>query len=125
MRAVVDPVLAGVFGLAIAACTRTPPVTCEDVERDPPAPLTCEAAVDAARARLAPVTDIRGIRFQYDECAPDAQVCAFLFGSAGNVIASLGDGREVAVFVSINDAGQVDAEGPRPFTAESEPTPLP
>jgi hypothetical protein len=111
--------------LLVGACALNAPVSCEAVERDPPAPLTCEAAVNAARTRLAPLDDVRGIRFQYDECAPDAQVCAFLFGTAGNVIASLGDGREVAVFVSGNDAGQVVAEAPRPFTPESEPTPLP
>lgn len=65
------------------------------------------------------------LRFQYDECAPNAERCEFLFGTAGNVIASLGDGREVAAFVSIDDAGAVTADGPRPFTPESRPTTLP
>jgi hypothetical protein len=111
--------------VVIGGCGVNVPVTCEEIERDPPAPLSCDAAVDAARVQLAQVGGITALRFQYDECAPNAQRCAFLFGTAGNVIATLGGGREIAVFVGIDDAGAVRADAPRGFTSEPQPTILP
>jgi hypothetical protein len=111
--------------VVIGGCALNAPVTCEEADRDPPAPLTCNAAVNAAWARLAAIPGVTAIRFQYDECAPNAPRCEFVFGTAGNVIASLSDGREVAVFVSIDDDGAVSAGAPRPFAPQSQPTPLP
>ncbi len=111
--------------VVVGACALNAPVTCEEVDRDPPAPLTCAAAVNAARAQLATIPGVTALRFQYDVCAPNAPRCEFLFGTAGNVIASLSDGREVAVFVSIDDDGVVNADAPRPFAPQSQPTPLP
>ena len=112
------------MGPLSGACALSAPVTCEEVERDPPAPLSCDAAVSAARPQFAAIANVTGLRFQYDECAPNAPRCEFLFGTAGSVIASLGNGSEVAVFVSIADDGSVQTEGPMPFV-ESQPTPLP
>lgn len=115
----------GAATVVMGGCGLNAPVTCEEIERDPPAPLSCDAAVDAARAQLAQVGGITALRFQYDECAPNAPRCEFLFGTAGNVIATVGDGREVAVFVGIDDAGAVRADAPRAFTSEPQPTILP
>lgn len=114
-----------VTAFMLAACAARAPVACEVIERDPPPPLSCEAAVTAARGQLAAVVGVSELSFQYDECAPDADRCAFLFGTAGNVIATSSDGREIAVFVSIDGDGVVRAGGPRPFSGEVRPTPLP
>ena len=48
-----------------------------------------------------------------------------LTATAGNVIASLSDGREIAVFVSLDDDGAVHADVARPFSSESQPTHCP
>jgi hypothetical protein len=118
-------VLVATAALVMGGCGLNVSVTCEQIERDPPAPLSCDAALDAARVQLAQVGGVTALRFQYDECAPNARRCEFLFGTAGNVIATLGDGREVAVFVRINDAGEVRADAPRAFMSEPQPTILP
>jgi hypothetical protein len=110
--------------MALAACAAAAPVACELIDLDSP-PLTCDAAVSAARPRLATTIGVTELRFQDEECAPDAARCPFLFGTAGNVIATLGDGREVAIFVSVDDEGSLHAEEPRAFVGEERPTPLP
>lgn len=115
---------AALVTLVVGACSVDPPVTCEIVERDPPAPLTCDAAVSAARPQLAGIANVTDLRFQYDECAPNAPHCEFLFGTAGNVIATLGNGAEIAVFVSLADDGSLRTQGPVRFTG-SQPTPPP
>ena len=125
MRPLRRLVLVAASTLVMGGCGLNAPVTCEEIERDPPAPLSCNAAVDAARVQLAQVGGITALRFQYDECAPNAARCEVLFGTAGNVIATLGDGREVAVFVGIDDAGTVRTDAPRAFTSEPQPTILP
>ena len=109
----------------IGGCALNAPVICEEVGRDPPAPLTCDASVSAARAQLAAIPGITEIRFQYDECAPNAPNCAFLFGTAGNVIAQFVDGRELAMFVSIDEDGAIRVQPPRPFVPEAQPSQVP
>lgn len=105
----------------LGACAATAPVTCPVGDVDPEPQLSCEAAVNAARAQLASSAGVAALRFEYDVCPENAR-CAIPFGAAGNVIASLGDGTEVAVFVSIDADGTVRAEPPR--LLESQPTPL-
>jgi hypothetical protein len=110
--------------LVSAGCALTAPVTCDDTAFDPPAPLTCDAAIAAARQQLSDVAGVTALRFDYDVCPPNAR-CAFPLGATGNVIASLSDGTELGVFVSIDPEGIVRAEEPRSLDLESQPTPLP
>ena len=113
-----------IAAVALAGCADAAPVACELIDLDSP-PLTCDAAIDAARPRLVTTIGVTELRFEYDECAPNAARCPFLFGTAGNVIATLGNGREVAVFVSVDDDGTLRADEPRAFVGEERPTPLP
>jgi len=108
-----------------SGCGLNVPVSCEEVERDPPPPIGCDAAVDAARPQFAGLAGLTAVRFQYDECAPDAANCAFLFGTAGNVIAQFVDGRELAMFVTIDEDEAVRVQAPRPITPESQPSQVP
>lgn len=110
--------------ISLSGCAATAPVTCEQVVRDPPPPLSCEAAVDAAQLPLAGLTRVTALDFVYDECAPNAARCEFLFGTAGNVIATLDDGQKVAAFVSIDEGGAVRVGEPRSYFPELVPTPL-
>jgi len=108
-----------------SGCDLNAPVSCEEVERDPPPSLSCDAAVNGARPQFAGLAGLTAVRFQYDECAPNAANCAFLFGTAGNVIAQLVDGRELAMFVSIDEDGAIRVQPARPFTPESQPSQVP
>lgn len=108
-----------------SACASNAPVSCEVAETDPPVPLTCDMAVAIGRQELAAFPGVTALRFTYEECAPNQRTCSFLFGTVADVIATLSDGSEVAVFVRLNRAGTIQAERPRPFTRGSAPTPLP
>ena len=107
-----------------AGCALTAPVSCGNFPLDEPPALTCDAAVAAARQQLSAVTGVTALRFEYDVCPANAR-CAFPFGATGNVIATLSDGTELAVFVSVDPEGNVRAEEPRSLDLESQPTPLP
>jgi hypothetical protein len=109
-----------ILAVAIGACAISAPVTCPLETFDPPAPLTCEAAVDAARQQLASVSGVTGLRFEYSRCPPNAR-CVFPDGATGNVIATLSDGRELGLFVGIDPDGLVQADEPRLLTPEPQP----
>jgi hypothetical protein len=121
MRAVI---FAALIGLTVAACTLTAPVTCSADTLVAPPRLTCDQAVNAARPQLATLTDVAAVEFSYQTCR-DNERCAFPDDAAGNVVATLADGRRFAVFVSIDDAGRILAEQPRLLTPEPQPVPLP
>jgi hypothetical protein len=110
--------------LTATGCALAAPVTCGDFPLDEPPALTCDAAVAVARPQLSGVAAITALRFQYDVC-PDNARCVFPFGATGNVIATLSDGTELGVFVSVDPEGNVRAEEPRSLHLESQPTPLP
>lgn len=107
-----------------AGCAVTAPVTCGEFPLDERPALACDAAVAAARQPLAGVASVSALRFEYDVCPANAR-CAFPFGATGNVIATVSDGTEVGVFVSVDPEGNVRAEEPRSLDLESQPTPLP
>ena len=121
MRAVV---FAALIGLTVAACSLTAPVTCSAGTFDAPPRLTCDDAVNAARPQLATLTDVAAVEFSYQTCR-DNERCAFADDAAGNVVATLADGRMFGVFVSIDDGARVVAEQPRLLTPEPQPVPLP
>lgn len=106
----------------IAGCSVSAPLSCELAESDPPPELDCGEAVLAADERLRGMIGVTALRFEYEECAPGAEVCAFLFGTAGNVIAEFADGGEIAVFVSVDEHGVVQADAARPYTPVIRPS---
>ena len=112
---------AAVLAIVIAApgCAIADPATCPEA-LDPPAMLTCDAAVSAARQRLSNVAGVTALRFEYASCPPNAR-CRYPDGANGNVIATLDDGREVGVFVGVDPAGVLLAEEPRLLTPEPQP----
>ncbi len=124
MRAVVDAAMAAAIGLAIAACALTSPVTCAADAFDAPPRLTCDTAVNAARPQLATLTGVVDVEFSYQTCR-DTERCAFPDDAAGNVVATLDDGRRFGVFVSIDDGGRVVAGQPTLLTPEPQPVPVP
>jgi hypothetical protein len=119
---VIPMLIAVSLALGIGGCALTAPVTCPVDSFDPPAPLSCDAAVEAARQRLASVADIASLRFEYIACAANAR-CVAPDGATGNVIATLGDGTELAVFVGIDPDGVVHAAEPELLTPEPQPAP--
>ena len=112
--------IAGSCPVILAACSLTSPVICAADAFDAPARLTCDTAVNAARPQLATLTDVATVEFSYQTCR-DTERCAFPDDAAGDVIATLGDGRRFAVFVSIDAGGRVVAEQPRLLTPPPQP----
>jgi hypothetical protein len=108
--------------ITAAGCSGSAPLSCELAETDPPPELDCGEAVRAADEQLRGIIGVTALRFEYEECAPGAGACAFLFGTAGNVIAELADGREIAVFVSVDPTGAVRADAARPYTPTLRPS---
>lgn len=98
-----------------SACATLAPATCETPEFDPPARLTCEAAITAARGKLATVDGVTALRVDYVgvKC-PDNARCMAPNGDFANVIATLASGEELAVAVSVDDQGTVQAQEPQP-----------
>jgi len=102
--------------LLASGCATLAPATCETPEFNPPARLTCEAAIAAARGQLATVDGVTALRVDYVgvKC-PDNARCMAPNGDFANVIATLAGGEELSVAVSIDDAGVVQAQEPQPF----------
>jgi len=97
--------------VALAACTATAPATCADEDFDRPPALTCDAAIGAARERLASVRGVTELRFGHDHCAPGDR-CPFIPGEVGGVTATLADGDQLYVYVRIGPEGVVEADAP-------------
>lgn len=120
MRRTIATAVVGVLAVGLGACALTLPIRCPEAPPAPQPQLSCEAAGAAARPQLESVVDVTAMRFEYQLCG-DNQRCAVPDAAAGNVIATLSDGREVAVFVSIGQDGIVRAEPPRELTPEPQP----
>jgi len=119
---IVQRFMAGVVvATAVGGCAATAPVTCAENDFDPPAALTCDAAITAARQQLSAVAGVNGLSFEYQICPANAR-CAFASGEIGYVIATLAGGEQLSVTVYVDPDGVVQAEEPQPLvTSEPEP----
>jgi hypothetical protein len=103
--------------VSVAGCVSLAPASCdESIEFEPPARLTCEIAIAAARGQLIGVAGITQLSFDFDHCPPNAR-CAASIGDSGEVIATLTSGDQLMVLVRIGEDGVVRADEPIPVEA--------
>lgn len=101
--------------LALAACSSLAPATCSTEGWDPQPALTCDAAIAAARTQLATTAGVSSLRVEFGGICPPNARCAPPEGTTAAVIATLANGAEVYILVSIGEDGQVRAEAPAPM----------
>jgi hypothetical protein len=98
----------------LAACAVVVPATCEAEGRIPPPPLSCEQAIAAARAQYATTPGISELVVQYGGICPPNARCVAASGDIATVFATLEDGSQLYVTVSIDPDGSVRSDGPQP-----------
>ena len=115
-------VVLGTIGAAILAsgCATVAPATCDPPQFDPPGRLTCEVVVAAAREQLAAVAGVTRLEVLWRGCPPNA-TCFGHSGNSAGVIATIAEGRQVFVWVVINQAGGVQADPPQPVVPSQLP----
>lgn len=115
-------VVLGTIVLASLAsgCATLAPATCDPPQFDPPGRLTCEVVVAAAREQLVGVAGVTRLEVLWRGCPPNARCVAHNGNSAG-VVATVAEGRQVFVWVVINQFGGVQAEPPQPVLPSQLP----
>ena len=96
----------------LAACAATVRATCEEPGMNPPAALTCEQAIAAARAEFVGTLGITKLVVDYGDCPPAGRGCQLGAGRSAMVLAVLADGRGLSVSVSIDPDGVIRSEAP-------------
>ena len=109
-RVVLGTIVAAILA---AGCAPLAPATCDPPPFDPPGRLTCGVVVAAAREQLAGVAGVTRLEVLWRGCPPNAR-CAGHNGNSAGVIATIAEGRQVFVWVVINQSGGVQAEPPQP-----------
>jgi hypothetical protein len=101
--------------LLVGGCTIFTSAECDLAQFDPAPRLTCDAALAAARGKLAGVSGVTGLRMQYGlPCPPNAR-CMAPSGDEATVYATLAAGGEVIVIVTIDATGVVTAQDAQPL----------
>jgi len=95
-----------------------PLVRCDDGRIEPPARLTCEAAITSAMAGSNPPQAVVEINFRYGTLCPPNARCMAPDGSHGVVLVELVDRSCMSSVVHVTDTGTVVAE---PFARFSPP----
>jgi hypothetical protein len=109
--------------LLAGGCATLAPATCDPPDFDPPGRLTCDVAVAAAREQLANVSGISRLEVVWSAACPDNARCRPPDGNAATVMATLGEGDILTVYVSIGEDGVVQAEAPQRLVPSQAPPP--
>jgi hypothetical protein len=118
MRALLAAVL---VASALGACAATVPATCEELNQNPPPPLSCDQAIAAGRAQFATTPGITELTVQYGGICPPNARCLAATGNLATVFATLEDGSQLYVTVSIGQDGSVRSDAPQPVPPELGP----
>lgn len=122
------------LAIAVSACTATPPPSispvvvirqCDAGSFDPPATLTCDAAIDAALNSMAPTgSPVVSAGFRWAlPCSPMGAPCPFAGqGDRGFVVVTTAIGERGLIRVQRLSTGTISAAPPEPYTP---PTPAP
>lgn len=101
--------------LLVGGCTILTPAACEPAQLEAAPRLTCDAALAAAREKLAAVSGVTGLRMQYGlPCLQNAR-CAAPSGDEATVYATLAAGGELIVIVTVDAAGVISAQDAQPL----------
>jgi hypothetical protein len=111
MRALLAALLAA---STLAACAATVPATCEELNQNPPPRLSCDQAIAAGRAQFATTPGITELTVQYGAICPPNARCLLATGHVATVFATLEDGSQLYVTVSIGPDGSVRSDAPQP-----------
>lgn len=106
-----------------SGCATLAPATCDPQQFDPPGRLACDVAVAAAREQLANVSGISRLEVIWSAVCPDNARCRPPDGNAATVMATLGEGDVLTVYVSIGEDGVVQAEAPQRLVPSQAPPP--